>query len=118
MAGISRRINRKPKGFVKNTTAQGLVENLIVTMLFLTAVIFTIIQISLITINALIAGEAAFAAARASVVAPSATLLTTPSGISSACRARQPTLSACLRVSFSSPTLCSSLTICGTASWC
>jgi len=70
MAGISRRINGKPKGFVKNTTAQGLVENLIVTMLFLTAVIFTIIQISLITINALIAGEAAFAAARASVVAP------------------------------------------------
>lgn len=52
-------------------SAQGLVENVIVTALFLTAVIFTIIQISLITINALIANEAAFASCRAAVVASS-----------------------------------------------
>lgn len=51
-----------------NKKGQALVENLIVTMLFLTAVIFAIIQISLITINALIANEAAFAACRAAVV--------------------------------------------------
>ncbi|MDI6757743.1 MAG: hypothetical protein QME32_06965 [Endomicrobiia bacterium] len=58
-------------GILSDESAQGLVENLIVTVLFLTAVIFTIIQISLITINALIANEAAFASCRAAVVASS-----------------------------------------------
>lgn len=63
---------RIPKwGILSDESAQGLVENVIVTMLFLTAVIFTIIQISLITINSLIANEAAFASCRAAVVASS-----------------------------------------------
>ncbi len=58
------------KSFLVSSKGQGLVENLIVTMLFLNAVIFVIIQISLITINNLIANEAAFSAARAAIVSP------------------------------------------------
>ena len=57
-----------------------MVETLLVTVLFLSAVIFAMVQVSLITINTLISNEAAFSMVRSAVVAK------TDSDVSSASR--------------------------------